>query len=137
MQAPLISHIGIPKRVDELNKLLEKEKQKIKLSGLIGSAYSVFASATVREITKPHLFIFTDKEAATYFINDLEILLQKKVFFFPCSYRRPYHVEETDNSNVLQIAINCIAIKSFSNLLEEFNIDLPFSLKYFSGKIVS
>ena len=43
-----------------------------------------------------------DKEAAAYYLNDLETLIGKKnVVFYPSSYRRPYQVEEVDNANVL------------------------------------
>ena len=46
-------------------------------------------------------FIFRDKEAASYFVNDIENLLKNEVFFFPASYRRAYQIEETDNANIL------------------------------------
>ena len=34
-------------------------------------------------------------------MNDLETLVNRKVLFYPSSYRRPYQLEETDNANVL------------------------------------
>ena len=55
----------------------------------------------VRDSSTPHLFIFRDKEEASYFINDIELLLNNEVFFFPSSYRRAYQLEETDNANIL------------------------------------
>ena len=49
-----------------------------------------------------HSYLFlNDKETATYFINDLENLLNHEIFFYPASYRRAYQIEETDNSNIL------------------------------------
>jgi transcription-repair coupling factor (superfamily II helicase) len=55
----------------------------------------------LRTTTKPNIFILKDKEEASYFINDLENILERKVLFFPESYRRTYQFSETDNSNIL------------------------------------
>ncbi len=101
VQAPLLTYFGKPKQTDALKIALTKENVKIQLSGLIGSAYTITASSVVREIDKPHLFIFRDKEAASYFTNDIENLLKNEVFFFPASYRRAYQFSETDNANIL------------------------------------
>jgi len=100
-QAPLLTYFGEPKQTDAIQLALENEQAKIQLSGLIGSSFALTASAVVRESNKPHLFIFRDKEAASYFINDIENLLRNEVFFFPASYRRAYQLEETDNANIL------------------------------------
>jgi transcription-repair coupling factor (superfamily II helicase) len=46
--------------------------------------------------------IFEDKEAAAYYLNDLEQLIgDKEVLFYPGSFRVPYQIEEVDNANVL------------------------------------
>jgi len=100
-QAPLLTFFGEPKQADAIQLALENEQAKIQLKGLIGSSFSITASAVVRESNKPHLFIFRDKEAASYFVNDIENLLRNEVFFFPASYRRAYQLEETDNANIL------------------------------------
>ena len=55
----------------------------------------------LKTTTKPNIFILKDKEEASYFINDLENILEKKTLFFPESYRRTYQFSETDNSNIL------------------------------------
>ena len=100
-QAPLLHYFGEPKQTDAIHLALENEQAKIQLTGLIGSSFALTASAIVRESNKPHLFIFRDKEAASYFVNDIENLLNNEVFFFPASYRRAYQLEETDNANIL------------------------------------
>ncbi len=81
---------------------------RIQLRGLAGSAGAFIAASAVKRSSQSHLFILPDKEAAAYFLNDLEGLLGENedispvpLLFFPASYRRPYHVEETDNANVL------------------------------------
>ena len=55
----------------------------------------------LKTTTKPNIFILKDKEEASYFLNDLENILEKKILFFPESYRRTYQLSETDNSNIL------------------------------------
>ena len=100
-QAPLLTYFGEPKQTNAIQLALENEQVKIQLTGLIGSSFALTASAVVRESNIPHLFIFRDKEAASYFVNDIENLLNNEVFFFPASYRRAYQLEETDNANIL------------------------------------
>lgn len=80
----------------------EKNKSKIHLKGLVGSALSFVAADAFKESDQPFLMIFNDKEEAAYYLNDLEQLVgEKNVLFYPGSYRRPYQIEETDNANVL------------------------------------
>ena len=100
-QAPLLTYFGEPKQTNAIQSALEKGQTKIQLTGLIGSSFAITASAVVRDSNTPHLFIFRDKEAASYFVNDIENLLKNEVFFFPASYRRSYQLEETDNANIL------------------------------------
>ena len=100
-EAPLLTYFGEPKQTVAIQTALKKDYTKIQLSGIIGSAFAITASALIRKCNQPHLFIFRDKEAASYFLNDIEKLLNNEVFFFPASYRRPYQVEETNNTNIL------------------------------------
>jgi transcription-repair coupling factor (superfamily II helicase) len=80
----------------------EKNRTKIQLKGLVGSAFSFVVANAFKEAEKPFLLIFNDKEEAAYYLNDLEQLVgEKNVLFYPGSYRRPYQIEETDNANVL------------------------------------
>ena len=101
IKTPLISYFGTPKQTNSLNIALKKKREKIQLTGLIGSSFAITASSVVRKSNQPHLFIFDDKESASYFLNDVENLLKNEVFFFPASYRRAYQIEETDNANIL------------------------------------
>ena len=62
-------------------------------------------SQVVNEHRSDHLIILSDPEEAAYFLSDIEPLLGKrKAMLFPMSYRRPYELEEVDNSNVIQRA---------------------------------
>tara|TARA_B100000809_G_scaffold139066_2_gene136707 strand:+ start:2975 stop:6328 length:3354 start_codon:yes stop_codon:yes gene_type:complete len=77
----------------------------VHLKGLVGSAPSFIANGIFSKFPVNQIFILDDKEEAAYFYNDLQrIVGEEKVLFFPASYRRPYQVEETDNSNILSRA---------------------------------
>ncbi len=85
-----------------LAQIFSKDKNHIQISNLIGSSLSFVISETFKQIDKPFLLIFNDKEEAAYHLNDLEKLLNDKdVLFYPGSYRRAYQIEEVDNANVL------------------------------------
>ena len=96
-------------KVDQVVKALQKEKNQIEISNLVGSSLSFVISSVFKKLENPLLLIFNDKEEAAYYLNDLEQLLgvhQKSgsrhdVLFYPGSYRRPYQIEDTDNANIL------------------------------------
>ncbi len=79
------------------------------LKGLSGSSRALVLSAIFQKFRSNIIAIIRDKESAAYFLNDLEAIFsesdlsfhRKNVLFFPTSYRRPYEIEKTDNSNVL------------------------------------
>ncbi len=79
----------------------ENSSAKYHVKNLVGAQSALIATQSVKSIRRPQFFILNDKEEAAYFLNDLETLLQKKVLFYPSSYRRPYQLEETDNANIL------------------------------------
>jgi transcription-repair coupling factor (superfamily II helicase) len=84
------------------NQFKENELSHIHLKGLVGSAPTFLANGIFSKFPVDQVFILNDKEEAAYFYNDLErIVGEEKVLFFPSSYRRPYHIEETDNANIL------------------------------------
>jgi len=95
--------------IKQIAKLLQNENQKLQLQHLAGSSLSFVISSTFKTVEKPYLLIFNDKEEAAYYLNDLEQILgnnnpstsRNDVLFYPGSYRRPYHIEETDNVNIL------------------------------------
>ncbi len=89
-------------RMQKLENTIALPQSKSLLKGLVGSSFSFAVSTLFKKAEKPFLLIFSDKEEAAYYLNDLEQLLNEKdVLFYPGSYRRPYQIEETDNANVL------------------------------------
>ncbi|MDF1672575.1 MAG: transcription-repair coupling factor [Vicingaceae bacterium] len=97
------------------NQFKENELSHLHLQGLVGSAVPFLANGIFSNFPVDQLFILNDKEEAAYFYNDLQrIVGDEKVLFFPSSYRRPYQIEDTDNSNILLRAevLSALAKKS-------------------------
>lgn len=98
----------VKERFNEANKTkqivqeLAQKGRKVTLKGLIGSSVSFQIESLFQQTDYPFLLIFNDKEEAAYYLNDLEMLINKQdVLFYPGSFKRPYQIEETDNANVL------------------------------------
>ena len=89
-------------KVKQISDNLQQVGQKINLNGLVGSSLSFVIQSLFKKMEKPFLIILNDKEEAAYYLNDLEQMIgEQDVLFYPGSYRRPYHIEDTDNANVL------------------------------------
>ena len=89
-------------KVKQILNQIQRDNNHIQITNLVGSSMSFVISETFKKDKKSYLLIFNDKEEAAYHLNDLEQLLdQKRVLFYPGSYRRPYQIDETDNANVL------------------------------------
>lgn len=92
-----------------LHLFQQKDNFRMQLKGLSGSALPILAAAAFNQNGPIHLLVLPEKVEAAYLFNDLENLLgeqstpfhKKKVLFFPTTYRRPYEIEKTDNTNVL------------------------------------
>ena len=78
----------------------------ISLKNTSGSYISFLSHCIIQENNGSHLFIFSDKEEALYFFNDLESLFKKErgttLLFYPASYRRPYQIMDSDPTSILQ-----------------------------------
>lgn len=88
-------------KTQSLATSLEPEAAKVHLQGSIGSAQAMIASGLIEAREGCFLFVLQDKEAAAYFMNDLESLSDGyKPLFFPRSARVPYQEEQTENANI-------------------------------------
>ncbi|MEN9699874.1 MAG: transcription-repair coupling factor [Bacteroidota bacterium] len=89
--------------IDQAAHALVKAKARLHLKGLVGSARPIVSSLIAQQVPGNHLFVLNDREEAAYFLNDLEALYpeEKRLLFYPASFRTPYHLEETDNANVV------------------------------------
>tara|TARA_A200000113_G_scaffold194073_1_gene183942 strand:- start:387 stop:3752 length:3366 start_codon:yes stop_codon:yes gene_type:complete len=90
-------------KVLETLKIIEKLETKINWSGLVGSAQSIFSAACANQCPGHHVFVLDNKEDAAYFLNDLQGLYpnDKRLVFYPASYKTPYQIEDTDNASVV------------------------------------
>lgn len=97
----------------KLAELAEFFKQRIPgenlaLKGVSGSSLSLIIAKLDEYLSEHQLFILPDRESAAFLYHDLEILLDdkgkelidKRIHYFPSSYRRAYKYEEIDNANV-------------------------------------
>lgn len=88
--------------------LNENKISKIALTGLNETALALLLAPLIPKTNSHQLFLFPDRETAAFFYNDLEILLNdkdkplidKRIHYFPASYRRATKFEEIDNANV-------------------------------------
>ncbi|QYJ69217.1 transcription-repair coupling factor [Flavobacterium litorale] len=89
-------------KIHQIATALQQRENKLHIKGLLGSSLSFTIHPLFEAGQHPFLLVFTDKEEAAYYLNDLEKLVgEDDVLFYPGSYRRPYQIEETDNANVL------------------------------------
>ncbi len=78
------------------------KKQNVRLQGVVGSMPAVLSATLFCENANSQLCILNDREEAAYFYNDLvELLGEKKVLFFPSSYRRSVRYKQTDPANII------------------------------------
>ncbi len=85
------------------------EKHRIHVKGLIGSSPAFIGFALSRLLTGHQIFIFSDKESAAYFYNDLETLTgehsqelkTKKILFYPAVKNANTFSSHTDNTDIL------------------------------------
>jgi transcription-repair coupling factor (superfamily II helicase) len=93
-------------KVRDISAQLVYDEAKISLKGLEGSGRSIVADSVLQNYKGFHLFIFSDKEEAAFFFNDIQNLNKnsQNIFFFPHSYKAPYQFEEVDNANVVSRA---------------------------------
>jgi transcription-repair coupling factor (superfamily II helicase) len=101
-----LNEFGKIAHIDQTAALLGEVNMRIHWKGLVGSSKSIAASVVATQLTGHQLFLLNDKEEAAYFLNDLEGLFpeDKRILFYPASYRTPYQLEETDNANVVSRA---------------------------------
>ncbi len=76
---------------------------RIKPEGAIGSLPAFLLAGVYMNDPRMHVFIGKDKDDAGYFKEDLQTLFgQKKIHWFPDSFRRPQDFTRLETNNVLQ-----------------------------------
>lgn len=103
-------------KVKSLVKSIQAKNPKVHLKGLIGSSDAVTAAAAYILQERPFIFILPTHEEASYFLSDLESVLDKQILFFPASFRKAFEFTQTDASHVLQRAEALSALNHTSEL---------------------
>ncbi|MCB0478155.1 MAG: transcription-repair coupling factor [Crocinitomicaceae bacterium] len=115
----LVQQISQTSQIAETLEILKYSEKKIAWERMVGSANALYAYATLIQVPGNHIFILEDKEAAAYFMNDLEAISEgdKRIIFFPDSYKNLYELDETENYNVVQRAETLERLSREQNLV--------------------
>jgi len=90
-------------KLELLCREYECPRATVHLKELVGGALAFYASAVVRRVGGVHLFVAEDRDAAAYLVNDFYNLLdEKRIFFFPTSYKRSAAYGAEDAQGVVQ-----------------------------------
>jgi transcription-repair coupling factor (superfamily II helicase) len=96
------------KRWAEMSTLKDKRslesdfEKSLFLKGLSSSSRSLFAASCIEQTGGVHWFIFSDREEAAYFSNDLSHALdEESVMFFPSAYKRSISQNEIDEAGLI------------------------------------
>ena len=93
------SHPLMPSLLDTVN---DGDAGKIRIEGLSGSARAMVLSLVFHKSQTTHLIVLPEKEDAAYFYNDLiSSIGEESVFFFPSTYKRSVHYEQTEPANLV------------------------------------
>ena len=89
-----------PEGKDQIKQLVDKSAgaKRLSLRGLAGSSLALLAAPLMENFQRHHLFVLPDRESAAFLYHDLEKLLgdhdkelvDKRVHYFPSSYRRTH-----------------------------------------------
>ena len=91
-----------------------KRTPTLHLRELVGGALSFYAAAAVSECGGVHLFVAEDRDAAAYLLNDFYNLLdEKRICFFPSSYKRSAAYGAEDAQGVVQRTTAMNAVRAF------------------------
>lgn len=113
--------------LDRSAAALQEAQSRLHWKGMVGSAKSLLSLMVAQQVPGNHLFILADKEEAAYFLNDFEGIFpeDKRILFYPASYRVPYQQEQTDNANVVARAE---VLEKLSNKQNSWVVTYPEAL---------
>ena len=101
-----------------LGRLCREYKNRsatVHLEELVGGALSFYAAAAVAESGGVHVFVAEDRDAAAYLLNDFYNLLdERRVYFFPSSWKRSAAYGAEDAQGVVQRTATMHAVRNFT-----------------------
>ncbi len=83
---------------------INASNKSVRVKSLAGSLDAMVIASAFKLGSHDYLIVVEDREEAAYLQNDIQNLLEREVFLFPMSYKRPYEYEETENANILMRA---------------------------------
>lgn len=87
----------------ELSNVLKQEARHVRATGMHASVPALVCAALAGNLDRHQLVLLNDKEEAAYFYNDVASLLgDKRVLFFPASYKRSVKYGKTDQAQILE-----------------------------------
>ena len=70
--------------MQKLGHSIAQNQQKISIRGTAGSSFSFIIYSIFKNLNRSIFLIFSDKEEATYFFNDIETIDENlNILFFP------------------------------------------------------
>jgi transcription-repair coupling factor (superfamily II helicase) len=95
------------------------KQNAIRIKGISGSLDAILIATTFKLHPRDYVIVLQDREEAGYLQNDLQNLLEREVFLFPMSYKRPYEYTDVENANILMRAeiLNKLANKTSAEII--------------------
>ncbi len=85
------------------------------LENMVGGALPFYAAALIARTGGVHVFVADDRDAAAYLLNDFYALLdERRVYFFPTSYKRSIAYGAEDPQGVVQRTAALHALRGFA-----------------------
>ena len=109
----MLAQVEGAKNLRILCREFQKKASAVHLRELVGGAFSLYAAALIRRAGGIHTFVAEDRDAAAYLMNDFYTLLdERRVLFFPSSYKRSIVYGAEDAQGVVQRTAVLNALRS-------------------------
>ncbi len=98
--------IEVFNKIQPVEQFLANQDTSVYCKNLVGSQLSLLISQKALRGPNPHIIVCSEKEKAFYLFDELrrlkEVGLPFCLHYFPATFKKPYEIEEIDNSNVLR-----------------------------------
>ena len=89
--------------MQKLGNSIAQNEKKLSIKGTVGSSFAFIIYSIFKNLKRSIFLIFSDKEEATYFLNDMETIDENlNILFFPSGVKQPYNDYNISTYNLLQ-----------------------------------
>ena len=89
--------------MQKLGNSIAQNEKKLSIRGTAGSSFAFIVYSIFKNLKRSIFLILSDKEEATYFLNDIETIDENlNILFFPSVGREPYNDYNISTYNLLQ-----------------------------------